>query len=556
MKNLKTLILMQIRDKIDLPSNRKELLRLLFINIIKFLVVAVIVYLIFYLLTFAGVFTYDETVDLLVIVVTATMILSILSCTFGLMKSLYFADDNKVLITLPVKPNLIFISKIIVFYLYEIKKNLMILIPIFLSGALMMITRHLLNPLVLLWMILPMIFILAVPVLIGSLLSIPLMYIYKFLKRHQVLEVILTFIAVVLAVVLIVYLIGLIPPSIDLNNQWPFIKGAIKNFISILRTRVAFFSQMVNVMFGEYRNLEYRLVGMTFVKFAILVGSCIILFVLAYFISRPLFFKMMASNFETNKGNVKIKQNVRRSKYFTFINKEFTINIRSIDISLNYLIVYIAVPILIMFLNAMYRVMDTRKLGDLLVYSFNVLLICLPLLASNALVATYYSKEGRAGYLKRTKPIYALYPLFTKLFFNILFSIPTVFITVSVFGIYVGLKGLVVLIFGFAVLFLHLGHMIYSAMLDIMNPQNEQYATVGTTFDNPNENKSTLLAFILSAIFALIAYKFLSESAIGGADSSLVPGMLKLMIVAGIYLFSNVLLFVKRVRAFYYELQG
>ena len=119
MKNLKTLILMQIRDKIDLPSNRKELLRLLFINIIKFLVVAVIVYLIFYLLTFAGIFTYDETVDLLVIVVTVTMILSILSCTFGLMKSLYFADDNKVLITLPVKPNLIFISKIIVFYIYH-----------------------------------------------------------------------------------------------------------------------------------------------------------------------------------------------------------------------------------------------------------------------------------------------------------------------------------------------------------------------------------------------------------------------------------------------------
>ena len=74
-------------------------------------------------------------------------------------------------------------------------------------------------------------------------------------------------------------------------------------------------------------------------------------------------------------------------------------------------------------LNALYKAMETNYRGDVLKCTFNVLIMCLPMLASNAMVATYYSREGRAGYLKRTKPIDALYPLFAKLVFNTLFAI-------------------------------------------------------------------------------------------------------------------------------------
>ena len=46
--------------------------------------------------------------------------------------------------------------------------------------------------------------------------------------------------------------------------------------------------------------------------------------------------------------------------------------------------------------------MTPSSMGYRLIYAFNVLLICLPMLASNALVATYYSSEGRAAYMKKT----------------------------------------------------------------------------------------------------------------------------------------------------------
>ena len=50
---------------------------------------------------------------------------------------------------------------------------------------------------------------------------------------------------------------------------------------------------------------------------------------------------------------------------------------------------------------------------------------------------------------------------------------------------------------------IYLAHMLYSAELDLMNPQIELYATVGSSESNPNETKATVCAFIIS--FAVAA---------------------------------------------------
>ena len=261
----------------------------------------------------------------------------------------------------------------------------------------------------------------------------------------------------------------------------------------------------------------------------------------------------MSKNFEMNKSIDKHGSNKKRKKYFTFINKEFTINLRTINISVNYLMVYIIIPILILLLNKMFVAMDSSQMGYRLKYTFNILLICLPMLASNALVATYYSREGRAGYLKKTKPIEIVYPLLAKLFFNVIFSIPTIVISTSIFGEFNKIGIVAIIILSLTILFVHLGHMLYSATLDIMNPQNEQYATTGLSIDNPNENKSTIVAFIVSFLFAIVGYKFFAEAM---ANGQLIIGYLKLLAISIIYLTTNIYMFLKRVKAYYYEIQG
>lgn len=558
MNGLMSLVLMQLKDKIDftVTKDKKQLLRLLLLSFVKIAVITFVIYLILSIcVTF--VFTHDETPQVLIIVLAVCLILSLISCTGQLMKNLYYSEDNKMLITLPIPSNKIFVSKIIVFYLYEIKKSFSFLIPITLAGVILLISKGLCTFLTVIWMFIPMMFILMLPVLCGALLSIPVMYIYRFLKKHTVVNAILFIALLSFGIIVIVKLIALIPENIDLINQWPSIKEVIREFLMNAEKKLFLFSHLFYVIIGsKNRYLKYSYNWLTLVEFLAIIGVCALLILLVYLISRPIFFNMMAKNFEIKKSNHRNKPNRLHNKYSTFIYKEFAINLRTINISINYLLVYISVPILIMFLNAMYKAMDTRTLGDLLIYTFNILLICLPFLASNGLVATYYSREGRSGYLKKTKPIYALYPLFTKLIFNALFSIPAVFITVFIFGKYVDFNVYQVVTLGFAILVLHLGHMLYSAMLDIMNPQNEQYATTGETFDNPNENKSTIIAFILSFLYALIAYKLLSEDSVSGDMNDLLTGMLKLLFISIFYFSGTLLLFIKRVKAFYYEIQG
>jgi hypothetical protein len=276
------------------------------------------------------------------------------------------------------------------------------------------------------------------PVLIGALLSIPAMYVYRFLKQRSTIQVLLFFACLVGGIACIVYLINLIPTNIDLINQWPIIKESVRAFLIGVEKNLVVISQLLYMIIGDKtQNLSYVISLMSIVKIIVLILTCVVLAVLVYFLSRPLFFNMMSKNFEINKSTKGNKPNKRKNKYFTFLSKEFVVNLRTINISVNYLMVYVVVPIMILFLNVMYEAMDTRTLGDLLIYSFNILLILLPMLASNALVATYYSREGRAGYLKKTKPIYALYPLMTKIFFNALLSIPSLCASVCVFGKYV-----------------------------------------------------------------------------------------------------------------------
>lgn len=555
MKNLMTLVVMQLRNKIDFSwaKTKMNIFRTLLFGFLKFAIITALTYVVLYLCQTIGIFYYSESPRIMILVVTFSLILSLISCTKDLMLNLYFAEDNRVLITFPVNSNVIFLSKLIVFYIYEIKRSLSFLIPITLGSVILLVTKGCASPFAFLWMWLPLLLIIAIPVLLGAILSIPTMYVYKFLKKYSILQVILFGSILTLVIIAIVQLINLIPEKIDLINQWPTIKKWLYQFLVNVESNLPPMRFLIRIIVGEQASIDADCVIniMTILKFGLLLVIDIALLLFVYLLARPLFFSIMAKNFEVNKSRQSNNKNVKHSKYFTFVNKELKINLRTISISINYLMVYIVVPILILLLNALYGAMDLKYLGEILIFTFNILIICLPLLASNALVATYYSREGKAGYLKKVKPIYALYPLFAKLFFNLILSIPTVFITVWIFGDSVGFNVWNIIILGFAILFLHYGHMIYSALLDVMNPQNEQYASTGVVEDNPNENKSTILAFILSFAYAIIAFILFNESGI--QNGSYLPACIRMLIISIAYCASCLILFIKKIKAYYYE---
>ena len=61
------------------------------------------------------------------------LLLSVVSCAIGLTKSMYYSRDNAVLLTLPCKPLEVYLSKLVIFFFFELKRNISFLVPLFLA---------------------------------------------------------------------------------------------------------------------------------------------------------------------------------------------------------------------------------------------------------------------------------------------------------------------------------------------------------------------------------------------------------------------------------------
>ena len=556
MKNFWPLVMMQFRDKLDMSwaKQKKTLIQKIVFFVLKFLLLGGGVFGLLYLLNFLLIVYKNEIINLYIVFFLLITTLNIISTTVGLMKSLYFADDNKVLVTLPVGSSQLFFSKILVYLFFQIKKDLDILVPITLGLFIFGVYGGVIHIGSLFFMLLILAINTIIVVLLGSLLSIPALYIYKWMKNYPVLELILVLLVVAIFVVLAFLLISLIPDNIDLINQWPAIRAAINQNINAFKQffLVYPFTFVVNCMSGELVNFVYTVVPKTLWMTAILLGIAAILGLIVFFAIKPFYFNMMTKTGEFNKEVINNpKKNVKHRKYVTFANKEMKLSFRDFDISGSYLAVYIIVPILLYFMNKIYGAIGTSQLGKMMVLAFSILLTILPYLASNSIIATLYSKEGRAAYIKKTKPIDPLWPLISKVLFNLILSIPSITACMVIFGIMCGTPIWGCILLGIAFISIQYGHIFYSAGLDIMNPQNEAYATDGDQINNPNENKATVAGFIVAFVYALLAYLFMQESVKTYGNTHM--AIIKLFLIGVAFFGAMFFLFYKKIRAFYYE---
>ncbi len=84
-----------------------------------------------------------------------------------------------------------------------------------------------------------------------------------------------------------------------------------------------------------------------------------------------------------------------------------------------------------------------------------------------------------------------------------------------------------------------------------MNPQNEVYATTGNDFNNPNEAKATIAAFIASFAIAIVFYFMLTESY--RLHGNYLSAFIRLFIIAAALFAGFLYLFIAKIKAFYFE---
>jgi len=560
MKQLFQLTLFQLKDKVDMSwmKSKKTLIQSIVFGVLKFLLVVAIVFAVLFALSYVGFISkYQDVLPLFTMFLSVITFLSLCSSTYNLTKSLYLADDNKVLITFPVNANKLFFSKLFVYFFYELKKSFLLLIPgVF--GFLLFETIGFkgreLSALTLLWMIIPIILLVVIQVLLSAVISIPFMYVYRLFKRNQIFDLIVVGAAVTVFIIAVINLINLIPDDIDLDRQWPSMVNGFENFIIAFDKYAYPINLYSRVFFGESSSsgFHYQLVGMTFLKTLIAIGVIGLLTLFAFLLIRPVYFKMIYKTFEFDKNpQLAAKKNVKHKKYVTFANKEFKLSFRDFDISGSYIAIYIIVPILLFFMDRVISAISTSMRGNNIAIAVNALLTILPLLASNSTIATLYSKEGRTAYLTKSNPVNPFIPLTSKLLFNLLFCVPSIIACAIIFANFSGLGVPIAVLFSVSVLLIQYAHIFYCAAQDIMNPQNEVYATTGNDFNNPNEAKATVMAFIGSFVLTVVLYFMLVESM--SLHENYLSAFIRLLIIAA-FLFAGFLyLFIKKIQAFYYE---
>ena len=114
MKTIYFLTMMQLKDKLDLSEKTKKsyMFNIVF-GILKFGLITAVIFLALYLLGRFNWVSLDGQipVEVLVVLFSVMLILSIITCTIKCMDSLYFGKDNMFLLTLPASKSQLFISK-------------------------------------------------------------------------------------------------------------------------------------------------------------------------------------------------------------------------------------------------------------------------------------------------------------------------------------------------------------------------------------------------------------------------------------------------------------
>lgn len=548
MNSIKVLVAMQLKEKLNLKGKDLKGKGLLFksvFSILKFALIVGLCFLMLFLCQFLSLFSLINYIptSVITVVFTVMMLLQTITVTWSLTKSMYYSNDNPILLVLPCKHTYVYLSKLIVFYLYEIIKNFSFMIPLFVAYGI-------LNGYTILyyfWVVICFVFISMIPVLFGAILSIGVMWFYNFLRNYKRIQFTSLLIVVSAVTFGVVKIINLIPDSIDLIGTWRTTYWEIQDFLTSFTKDFYVFHKVVEMMVGKIENLNVILfTGETFLTLLLIILVVAALFGIGFVTVRPVFYAMASKPFEYTKKKRKIKGNKERNKIVSILRTETLLTFRNSDRIFTNIGLLISMPILIFFLNKIFYAMDTRLLGDSISICFNILIILLIALSSNAYAASVFSKDGRSGYLIKVQPYKEQPLLLSKLVVNTVFMvlsfIATLVVLVEVSSL--GLTKSIVTIL--ACMFIYFAHLFYSAELDIMNPKPELYTTINENANNPNETKSTVAAFLVSfLVFGLLLFLLI--------ENSNLSTYLKVMFVGFFFMIFRLYMLINKIKLYYKE---
>lgn len=543
------------RDKAATTPTRDKVISIV-TPVIKFVAVFGIAFALLFVNGIFQIFSPANLFNFFVFFTTIIFVLQLISSIASCTKSYYVSEDNKVLITFPSSGASLFLSKLTVEFVKEMFSGLLLYMPVCFAVIIFGVALNPFSPMQIgsiFWGILPMFLLFAIITLFASLFSVLYLQYLRLAKKFPVVRFIVVALIFGAAIYLTVLLISLIPENINIISTWNDLKNSIDQFLVGFASSSNPFTHFCNTICG-FRGNAYKghqLNGMVVVYFLVLLAIFLIAFILVFIVIKRIFLSMMSKSVDFEKVNENSHQkNVVHHKHTTFAFKELKISFRSIEISGSYIVTYVLIPVLIFLLCKIFDAINTSMKGNMLSIMFIILMILLPLLASNTPISSSYSREGHAGYIKKTKPIGAFTPMFSKLLFTLILSVPCILASIFIVGNFGKIDVPSLILLGFSILFVQYGHILFSSTLDFMKPKNESYQTEGQDAKNSNENTATIVAFVMSFLFAFFVFFFFNEQI--GAES-FASGAIRVFIIALLVFAANLVLYLLKLKAYFME---
>ncbi len=273
---LGTLISMQMRDRLDFSSLGSIKARIFKVvtTILKYVLITGVIYVAFSLLSTLRLVSLLSGIPQTVMNVLFTLMvtLSVVAGTFSVMNNMYFTRDNALLLTLPVNRTMVFSSKLIVFYLYELLRNSTFLLPL-------LVAYGLINNIAVVyyvWLVPAFLLITALTVALAALLSIPSMLIATFIRQHRVVQYVLITALIVGIVYALVSVINALPEDIDLIGTWGTTFWQIQDWLKNFSYNFQIFTWLLIAIVGEQYGMATTLFGTTQMNVVLCIAGAIV----------------------------------------------------------------------------------------------------------------------------------------------------------------------------------------------------------------------------------------------------------------------------------------
>lgn len=490
MKAVLNLLKLQIDNKTDIlkASSPKKMLVDLFKTVIKLVLITVVVAFVLFKIFSLGILIGD---GLLTIVLLAVQLVTLFFAIGRIVSVLYLSKDNEMLICMPVTPNQLFISKILLIYIREVSASAMFTVPLLLSLAIlggMKLSFYLSIPLLVL--LLPIF-----PIVLASFISIPVMAVVRFLKRHAVLAIIAILVLVSTCLWAYVSLIGKIAGNFNIVNQQLETVIKINAVLSDIGGKIVVYAQLVKAML----SFKY------WYWYAVFLLICAVVSALTVLAIRPLYFKMAMSSMENSvKVNKKARPFKKSSPFLTLIKKEALCIFRSPTDVFEYFLFTLLMPFIVFSYDKLLTTITVNQAGINMIAGAHVMVVAILAMLSNIASASAISRDGANFYFSKTVPVNYYVQIFAKLAFNALFTTGAIIVTAIVSIFNENAVWWQLILGSIAVIFASIGHIAWSIDMDVKNPTISAQGDEESSVTSKSTPKSIMAGLMIGFVIGII----------------------------------------------------